>query len=64
MPLYVLHWPFSSVVKYNAIGAGNLGFDFQGGQFGHSVAKGSPPLLRFFRSCVAQALSRGDVPNN
>ena len=25
-----------------------------------SVANGSPPLRRFFRSCVAQALSRGD----
>ena len=31
-------------------------------QVGHSVANGSPPLRRFFLSCVAQALSREDEP--
>ena len=29
-----------------------------------SVANGSPPLRRFFVSCVAQALSRGGGPRH
>ena len=49
-----------------AFGMGDLEFDsFQAIQIVHSVAYGSPPLHRFssvVRSCVGQALSRGDEP--
>ena len=41
------------------IGAEDLGFDSRAGQIELSVAKGSPPLRRFF-GAEAQALSRGD----
>ena len=41
------------------IGSGGSGFASQAGQFGHSVAKGSPSLRRI---CVAQLLSLGDGP--
>ena len=35
--------------------AGGLRFESQGGQTGHSVANGSPPLPHFFeRSCIAR----------
>ena len=37
-------------------GARDLGFDSWAGQIGHSVAA----VRTFFRSCVAQVLSRGD----
>ena len=39
------------------IAEGGLRFNYQAGQIGHSVAKDS---VMFLRSCVAQALSRGD----
>ena len=44
-----------------AIGAGGLGYDSGVSRIGHSVANGSPPLLR---SCVAQRLSRRDEPHH
>ena len=47
-----------------ANGSGGLGFDFLAGQIVHSVGNGSPPLQFFFRSCVAQALSRGGGPRH
>ena len=50
-----------------AFGMGDLGFDSRAIQIGHKVARGSPPLQRFslvVRSCVGQALSRGDEPRH
>ena len=49
-------------VRDIGMGAGSLGFDYRVGQVGCSIAAGSPLLQRFFRSCVAQELSRGDGP--
>ena len=46
---------------------GDPRFDSRAIQIGHSVACGSPLLLRFsfvVRSCVGQALSRGDEPRH
>ena len=46
---------------------GGLGFDYQAIQIGHSVIYGSPFLQRFssvVRSCVGQALGRGDEPRH
>ena len=46
-------------------GMGGLGFHFQAFQIEHSVVYGSPLLQRFssvVRSCVGQALSRGQEP--
>ena len=40
------------------MGAGGLGFDSRTGQIGHNVANAAT----FIRSCVAQALNRGDGP--
>ena len=45
-------------VKDISFGPGNLGFNSQAGQIGHNVATATT----FFRSCVAQALSRVDGP--
>ena len=48
-------------------GMGGLGFDSRAIQTGHSDAYGSAPLRRFSsvdRSCVGQALSRGDEPRH
>ena len=46
-------------------GTGGLRFESRTGQIGHSVANGSPPLLRFFeKSCVARAQWREMGPAN
>ena len=47
------------MVKDIAIGGIGLGFDFRAGQIG-TVLPTAATLSMFFRSCVAQALSRGD----
>ena len=54
--LIEMHRPVSSAVELIAIGAGDLGFVSQVRRIGHSVATDAT----FARSCVAQALSRGD----
>ena len=51
-----------TVVTYFVDGGVGLKFDFWAGQIGHSVANSSPPLRRFFRSSVVQALSYVDRP--
>ena len=50
--------PISEVVKNITNSAVSLGFDAQAGQRGHSIAT----VATFLRSCVAQALNRGDGP--
>ena len=44
------------MVEDIVIGAGDLEFDTRAGQIGHNVTT----IAAFLRSCVAQALSRGD----
>ena len=52
----------NSVVKHVSIGAEGLGFEFLVGQIVHSVSRPQQLVTAatFLRSCVAQALSRGD----
>ena len=42
------------------IGTGGFKFDSRAGQIGQNVANSSPPLRRYLRSCIVQALSRRD----
>ena len=46
----------SDISAWNLNNAGSHGFDSRAGQIGHSVATAA----MFLRSCVVQALSRGD----
>ena len=43
-----IHRAVGVVGKEPVIGTEGPGFDSRAGQIGHSVAKGSPPLQRFF----------------
>ena len=53
----------SVVVKDLTMGAGAHEFDYCAGQMGLTVTKAGPAST-FIRSCVAQALSRGDRPRH
>ena len=52
------------MLKDIVIGAGGLEIDSRADQIKYSVANGSPPLRRFFRSCVVQALSCANEPRH
>ena len=56
--------PVGVEVKNIANGAGGLGFDFRPGKQGTvSQPTARHTAATFLRSCVAQALSRGDGPS-
>ena len=51
---------FRTVVKDTAVIAGSLGFDSRLGKISHIVANNDSTAATFLRSCVVQALNRGD----
>ena len=51
-----LFWHIGVVVKDIAVGVQRLGLDSRSGQIGHNDATAAV----FLRSCIVQALSRGD----
>ena len=51
----------AQLLSARATGAGGLGFDSRVGQIG-SERQRLAPAVTFLRSCLAQALSRGDWP--
>ena len=54
---------FSSVVERTSIGAEGLGLD-SGSVKSDTVSQTTRPPAIYFRSCVGQALSRGDGPRH
>ena len=57
------HRSFSSVASQIVISAGGLGLNSLAGQIG-TVSQWLATVAAFLRSCVAQALSRGDGPRH
>ena len=60
MRYYLSHRQFAQLPSQPAIGAGGQGFKSRVGQIGQRLATAAT----FLRSCVAQALSRGDGLRN
>ena len=63
-----LNLPLAQLLSAQAIGAEDLGFDSRAGQIDYRAGQQCRQRLAtaatFLRSCVAQALSRGDGPRH